>query len=431
MSIDPCHLFIPRKNSLQGKPGREKEYADQMANWLEIERVINNPACKGGAGLRFATKVVAAHDSLDTAKNHADYVCTGTNDQATINTAIQALPLTGGKVLLMEGHYMCQANLSVTGAEIALRNGVCLEGMGAGTIIQFINGFTSVATAWLVGGISLSQPSIRNLALNVNTANNPGANIGAFFFQGCTAPMASDLWVNDANHNIPACEFALTGPGGTPDKGGVITRCYVQNGDIQVVGDAGQAFRVDISANTVEGGGITVNNAAYVSITGNTVYSYLTTTGYGIYMFEATAVQVSGNVVEECQVGIFLDAVATGCNFVGNEIVRCQHEGIQAFSCTDCTFVGNLIRDCGQAAANTYNAIAVGPPGGAALRTFVQGNTVRGLQHSNALTFGGTSTDALVVDNDVKHGWTTAGYVNAGVGTINNLDGSANNWNRL
>jgi hypothetical protein len=44
--IDPCHLFIPRKNSLAGQAGREREYADQLANWLAIEDVINNPKCK-------------------------------------------------------------------------------------------------------------------------------------------------------------------------------------------------------------------------------------------------------------------------------------------------------------------------------------------------------------------------------------------------
>src|SRR5205807_4294301 len=67
---------------------------------------------------RYATVVVAAHDSLHSAD--ADFVCTGTNDEATINAAIAGLPFDqstagagGGRVLLMEGSYNVSGNIQL------------------------------------------------------------------------------------------------------------------------------------------------------------------------------------------------------------------------------------------------------------------------------------------------------------------------------
>jgi polygalacturonase len=50
-----------------------------------------------------ATFVVAASDSSHPGR--ADYVCSGVDDQITIQAAIAALPDNGGKVVLLEGNY--------------------------------------------------------------------------------------------------------------------------------------------------------------------------------------------------------------------------------------------------------------------------------------------------------------------------------------
>lgn len=44
---------------------------------------------------------------------------------------------------------------------------------------------------------------------------------------------------------------------------------------------------------------------------------------------------------------------------------------------------------------------------------------------------GANTTDTLVINNDLKNGGQTGAYTDAGTTTLVNLDGSANNWNRL
>jgi hypothetical protein len=60
-----------------------------------------NPLQKG----RATTIVVAASDSSTRSKRGADYICDGSNDEVTIQSAVNALPVGGGKIVLMEGNY--------------------------------------------------------------------------------------------------------------------------------------------------------------------------------------------------------------------------------------------------------------------------------------------------------------------------------------
>ncbi len=75
-----------------------------------------------------ATFVVAASDSLN--KEKADYICDGTADEVQIQAAIDALPSGGGKVLLMEGAYAMNGDISIP-------DYVSIVGSGSGTLINF------------------------------------------------------------------------------------------------------------------------------------------------------------------------------------------------------------------------------------------------------------------------------------------------------
>ncbi|NLM29961.1 MAG: glycosyl hydrolase, partial [Methanomicrobiales archaeon] len=57
------------------------------------------------------TITVAASDSTSTVKAQADYVCSGSNDQAKIQSAINALPARGGIVQLSEGTFNCAGSI--------------------------------------------------------------------------------------------------------------------------------------------------------------------------------------------------------------------------------------------------------------------------------------------------------------------------------
>lgn len=73
------------------------------------------------------TFIVAASDSNDTGR--ADYVCDGTADEVQINQAINALPATGGSVVLLEGYFNCNAEIIIS------KSNVSLIGQGKGTRI--------------------------------------------------------------------------------------------------------------------------------------------------------------------------------------------------------------------------------------------------------------------------------------------------------
>ncbi|WP_211530491.1 PemB family protein [Methanocalculus chunghsingensis] len=55
--------------------------------------------------------IVAASDSSESAKQSADYVAPGVNDHLTIQEALNAVPSSGGEVLLMEGTYICERSI--------------------------------------------------------------------------------------------------------------------------------------------------------------------------------------------------------------------------------------------------------------------------------------------------------------------------------
>ena len=63
-------------------------------------------------------------------KNTADYCCTGTNDQTVIQQAIDALPATGGKIVLLEGTYNISGQINVN------KPNVTICGMGNNTILK-------------------------------------------------------------------------------------------------------------------------------------------------------------------------------------------------------------------------------------------------------------------------------------------------------
>ncbi|MCC8161032.1 MAG: hypothetical protein LIO53_06985 [Oscillospiraceae bacterium] len=108
-------------------------------DWLHADTdILDNFSSNGFAGInevteaigertRAATYVVAASDSGN--KYGADYVCTGTSDNTVIQTAIDALPSTGGKIILLEGTYNITDGLSCD-------KDIVFEGMGNGTVVN-------------------------------------------------------------------------------------------------------------------------------------------------------------------------------------------------------------------------------------------------------------------------------------------------------
>jgi hypothetical protein len=72
--------------------------------------------------------VVAASNASATWKNRADYICSGTGDESTINSALSAVATSGGTVELSDGAF------SLSGA-VAMGSNQMLAGQGNGATV--------------------------------------------------------------------------------------------------------------------------------------------------------------------------------------------------------------------------------------------------------------------------------------------------------
>ena len=144
------------------------------------------------AGLRAATKIVAAFNSLD--KTRADFVCDGVNDQVEINNAIAALGETGGTVLLLEGTYYITAS-------ITLASNVALVGQGAGTVLKIPNGFDDDIN--VISGSNINRVRVANLKVDGNKANQEWGDMYGIYFNTVTFSKVTNCWCeNIRRHGI-------------------------------------------------------------------------------------------------------------------------------------------------------------------------------------------------------------------------------------
>lgn len=146
------------------------------------------------------TYLVAASNASTQSKVSADYLCTGTNDDQVIMSALNALPSAGGRVVLSEGTF-------TAGGTITLNTGQWLEGMGyQSTVIQLANSANvdlvqTTNFGSLTGTNTASTPynlGIQGLTLDGNKSNNAsGGNCLSIYAYGYTL---HDIRARNANN---------------------------------------------------------------------------------------------------------------------------------------------------------------------------------------------------------------------------------------
>ena len=91
-------------------------------------------------GIKPATLTVCSNTSLDT--RVCDYIADGVDDQEEINQALEALPASGGKVLVAEGTYSIDGVPNTAGGILIDKSNVVLEGSGPATKFVLTDGNT-------------------------------------------------------------------------------------------------------------------------------------------------------------------------------------------------------------------------------------------------------------------------------------------------
>lgn len=135
-----------------------------------------------GPGKRTARFTVGTSTAGWTAAD-CDYLCDGSADQTEINNAINALPSTGGEIVILDGTY------NITGPINMSKANVKLSGNGAATVLKrmwrnssatqgivIVTGDSCCITSITFDGNSGSYHGINNKAIYINSDNNIIAN---------------------------------------------------------------------------------------------------------------------------------------------------------------------------------------------------------------------------------------------------------------
>lgn len=308
----------------------------------------------GGSGVGAMQVTVAASNSPTAIQDRADYVCTGTDDQTTINNILGTGPSPVAtweldtyrniSIQFADGDYSLSGPILIPNRGIELRGSSKLTRFfkQSGTFTNAGQGSLSALfkTSTAAEGYSSALVSIRNMSLDCNSASISGIvidldgatpdNDNSPYGEPATSPDAyntfADLYIYDCDYGIyiagasgkPRNNFihnnsirgvAIAGISGSGSSDNVISNNMVQTGSASGA----------IGIQTPGGSSVIVNNkCAYFPLTSGTA-------GTG-YKLSSSRAFLSGNESQDNNVGYDItsqDCVITGCK-VDTQVNPCD-----------------------------------------------------------------------------------------------------------
>ena len=242
-------------------------------------------------------------------KKDCDYLCDGTDDQVEIQAAINALPSTGGEVVVLDGTYNITASINVN------KNNVTLRGNGNATVLKRM---WSGSNHSGVIQVSSSYCHIENFYINGNKENyNSSNNTG--------------IYINSDNNTI-------TG-----------NTCNNNNTGIYINSDSSNNT---ITRNTSNNNsiGIYIYNSSNNTITGNTGNDNST----GIYI-DSDNNTITGNTCNNNNTGIYINSDSSNNTITGNTSNN-NSIGIYIYNSSDNTITGNTCNNNSNTGIYIYNS---------------------------------------------------------------------------
>jgi parallel beta-helix repeat protein len=256
---------------------------------------------------RSATIVVAASDSSEKSKAQADYVCDGTADDVEIQSAINALPATGGKIQLTEGTFVLNADATFylndsKCAFLIQKNNVEFAGT-KGTILKFADGINVSDGAENVY-LSMMVLDGENISVHDIRFNGNAANI--------TAWMISGIWMGSGTGSYIGMYIDISGN-------------YFEEFDFAMWSDGGSSL-FNIHDNMIcpitNGRGIALHNSPSKSIVANNIIANATYINQGIFLDSVDGVIVTGNYIQGASVnGIEIYDSVNYC-IISNNVIQ-------------------------------------------------------------------------------------------------------------
>ncbi len=297
-----------------------------------------------------ATIVVAASDSLN--ESAANYVCDGTDDQEEIQAAHDALPATGGAIILLAGNYSISAAIIISKDFVSFIG----ENHWAG---HFGGGVELVSTAF-AGNMFENNGAVESILFDGLNINHSGATSGAGISLGASN---SVNYSRITNCFVRGKEYAVY-VGGADQIW--VTDSSIWNGTLAALRAGGQY--VFVRGNQFVGGRYQVEvegQSRMVSIYGN---HFEQGVERGIYLHHSSGSDTMERVIANnmfCrQAGDGIELLyQRGVAIIGNVFASdtdgwgTGHHAIFCNACEDLTIVGNDIRDPGTASSGAYAGI--------------------------------------------------------------------------
>jgi parallel beta-helix repeat protein len=364
--------------SRPGSPTEGMVYFD-----TDTKQLLTYSNGKWQADTKGATVVVAAGGSSQTAKDGAQYVGDGTNDQNAINSAISSgLPAAGGTVVLMEGTYNLTAPITMNKAK------VILAGQGNNSVLKRMYNEAGASSGLIL--ISTTSNTVRNVYLDGNKGSFSNANNNSIYNQ---IFMDGTIIRETRVANSAGIGIYFDGVVGGPRvianlvEGGNSSGIFVRQGQRGVV-------EGNIAA-TNAGAGISIGDGNGVTVTGNTAES----NDVGI-LAGNTADTVSGNTLRN---NTSVNINITGANStVSDNAIYAGAVGVQFGSgVTGIVLSNNNISNTtshgiyilGGAVSNTViSGNYIGSVGGAGISGGVATNSNITISSNTIYNYGGTGS---------------------------------------
>ncbi len=286
-------------------------------------------------GKRVARFVIGTSTAGWTAAD-CDYLCDGTNDQEEIIQALNALPATGGEVVILDGTYNITASIDVP------KNNVSIRGSGnATTLKRMYNSTNADSGSTAKGLITLNEKSgckIQGLQIDGNKATYSASyNHGIYLTSSSNNTVTGNTCNNNTNSSISL----------TSSSNNTVTGNTCNNNTNYGI------YLTSSSNNTVTGNTCNNNTNSSISLTSS---SNNTVTGntcnnntYGIYLTSSSNNTVTGNTCNNNSNGILLFSSRNN-TVTGNTCIRGTGQT------SDYASNQHTIRL--QGTANNYNLIA-------------------------------------------------------------------------
>lgn len=235
-------------------------------------------------------------------KKDCDYLCDGTDDQVEIQAAINALPSTGGEVVVLDGTYHITASINVN------KNNVTLRGCGASTVLKN----TGIKVGNTLLGCASSFNTIKNLHIIGSESIYDSNMIGI----AVTGAKTYDFTITN---NI--CEDCSIGILAGNSSGGTDSN----------------PIRFTISNNISKNNTTGIKVYFFCTVIGNICYK----NSIGIYV-DGSQNSLVGNILSDnTDSGIY---VRRGINsVVSSNVLAGNENGIYVYYCESSVFIGNSI----------------------------------------------------------------------------------------